>query len=180
MATSGSGQPDGGSGSRRLWSAARLRVRASGPFLGYLWFMTLGTFLPLPIFLAGYVVHVTLVGAPLAWRIYGVATFMATFGQQPPGKDRLAARTQGKDKKPFVERIRPYSPPGLLERRGSPVAKWLRIVWFVLVGWWLGALWVGLAWSVLLLPYPLLEMIHALLGELPSVMTLAYPVQKQR
>ena len=32
-----------------------------------------------------------------------------------------------------------------------------------------------LAWSVLLLPYPLLDVIRDLLDELPSVMTLAFP-----
>ena len=50
-----------------------------------------------------------------------------------------------------------------------------RVLWFVLVGWWLGALWVLLSWSVFLLPYPFLDTVAALLEELPSVMTLAYP-----
>ena len=43
------------------------------------------------------------------------------------------------------------------------------------VGWWLGALWTGLAWSVLLLPYPFPDLIRSLLADLPSVMTLAPP-----
>jgi hypothetical protein len=34
---------------------------------------------------------------------------------------------------------------------------------------------VVLSWSVFLLPYPFLETVAALLEELPSVMTLAYP-----
>ena len=51
----------------------------------------------------------------------------------------------------------------------------LRIVWFVLVGWWLGLIWVVIAWSVLLLPYPFIGMIRDLLADLPSVMTLGMP-----
>jgi hypothetical protein len=34
---------------------------------------------------------------------------------------------------------------------------------------------VTIAWSVLLLPYPFLDVIRNLLADLPSVMTLAYP-----
>ena len=51
----------------------------------------------------------------------------------------------------------------------------LRVVWFVLVGWWLGGGWVVLSWSLFLLPYPILEAVAALLDELPTVMTLAWP-----
>src|SRR5262249_19556159 len=79
------------------------------------------------------------------------------------------------DRKPLAERIRPFSPPGFLERRGRPVAMGLRVVWFVLIGWWAGGVWVVIAWSVLLFPYPLLDLIRSLLDDLPSVMTLAYP-----
>jgi hypothetical protein len=50
-----------------------------------------------------------------------------------------------------------------------------RVAWFLLVGWWLGAAWTGLAWSVLLLPYPFPDLIRSLLADLPSVMTLAQP-----
>jgi uncharacterized membrane protein YccF (DUF307 family) len=143
-------------------------------WLGYAWFMTMGTFLPLPIMLGGYLVNVTLVGTPLAKLIYRYAVVLPTLGQPPPGEDKVKAR-ESSGKKSFAERIRPYSPPGLVERRGKPVAMALRIVWFVLVGWWLGAVWVIIAWSVLLLPYPLLNVIRGLLDDLPSVMTLAWP-----
>jgi uncharacterized membrane protein YccF (DUF307 family) len=137
--------------------------------------MSFGTLLPLPVLLFGYLVNVTLVGAPVARDIYRLALVLPTLGQQPPGEDKLKARTSREGKKSFAERIRPYSPPGFVERRGRPLAMPLRIVWFVLVGWWLGAIWVVIAWSVLLLPYPLLAIIRGLLDELPSVMTLAWP-----
>jgi len=151
--------------------------KASGlkSWLGYAWFMTMGTFLPLPIMLGGYLANVTLVGAPLARLIYRYALVLPTLGQPPPGEDKVKAREGGSGNKSFAERMRPYSPPGLVERRGKPVAMPLRIAWFVLVGWWLGAIWVIIAWSVLLLPYPLLNVIRGLLDELPSVMTLAWP-----
>ena len=165
--------------SLQLKTKARGAAHSSKSWAGYGWFMTFGTFLPLPIFIGGYLVNMTLVGAPLARRIYGFAVFLSTFGQAPPGQDKIEARGGG-DKKPFVERIRPYSPPGFLERRGKPVSMLARVVWFVVVGWWLGGLWVVLAWSVLLLPYPLLDLIRGLLDDLPSVMTLAWPEPKVR
>jgi uncharacterized membrane protein YccF (DUF307 family) len=157
---------------------ARRAARSSKSWAGYAWFMTGGTFLPLPVFLCGYAVHVTLVGEPIARLIYRSGLFLATLGQKPPGEDRLKAASGEDGKKPFVERIRPYSPPGLIERRGKPVAMPFRVVWFVAVGWWLGLIWVILAWSVLLLPYPLLHIISDLLRELPSVMTLAMPERR--
>jgi uncharacterized membrane protein YccF (DUF307 family) len=157
----------------------RRKARATKSWAGYGWFMTGGTFFPLPVFLGGYLVHVTLVGAPAARRIYGYGLFLSTMGQRPPGEDRLKKKAAGStDEKSFAERIRPYSPPGLVERRGRPVPRIARAVWFVLVGWWLGAVWVVLAWSVLLLPYPLLDAIRGILGDLPSVMTLATPTGK--
>jgi uncharacterized membrane protein YccF (DUF307 family) len=140
--------------------------------------MTFGTFLPLPMFLLGYLMNVTLVGAPLAQGMYRLAVYTTTLGQEPPRKERLAGKEKTQ-KKPVAERIRPYSPPGRLEKRGQPVAVWLRVVWFSCVGWWLGAIWVVLSWAILLAPYPFLDTIRELLSELPSVMTLATPTPGQ-
>jgi uncharacterized membrane protein YccF (DUF307 family) len=144
---------------------------------GYIWFMSFGTFLPLPVFLGGYLAHLTFVGAPLARNAYRFGIFLSTLGQRPPGADRLESRHEEDEdgKKPFAERIRAHAPPGWVERRGAPFGTVARAVWFVLVGWWLGALWTGLAWSVLLLPYPFPDLIRRLLADLPSVMTLAPP-----
>ena len=147
---------------------------------GYGWFMSFGTFLPLIVFLGSYLVQLTLVGAPIARSANGFGIWLSTFGQQPPGKDKLATRQQDANKKSLVERIRPYSPPGVIERRGRPFSLWQRALWFVLVGWWLGAIWVILAWSVFLMPYPFLDTVRDLLDELPSVMTLADPQHGER
>ena len=157
------------------WARARATVDPAKRWAGYGWFMTFGTLLPLLIFLGGYVVHVTLVGAPVAKRIYALGIWVSTFGQEPPGKEKLDARQAASDKEPFTERVRRRSPPGYLERRGKPVGTAMRVVWFILVGWWLGAIWVVLSWSVFLAPYQFFHTVQALLGELPSVMTLAYP-----
>jgi uncharacterized membrane protein YccF (DUF307 family) len=148
------------------------KVRA---WAGYAWFMSFGTLLPLPIFLCGYALHVTQIGAPVARQLYAFGIFLSTMGQAPPGADKIGSKTEGEGKKPFAERVREHSPPGWIERRGRQVPLPLRVVWFVLVGWWLGLLWVILAWSVLLLPYPFPHLIRALLADLSSVMTLAYP-----
>ena len=165
MSDSGTSAPEGeeqGGRSFRSWA-------------GYLWFMTFGTFLPLPVFLVGYLAQLTFVGAPVARRAYRFGIFLSTLGQRPPGADRLESRHEDREKEPFAERIRAHAPPGWVERRGSPVAPVARVAWFLLVGWWLGAAWTGLAWSVLLLPYPFPDLIRSLLADLPSVMTLARP-----
>lgn len=148
------------------------RARAWG---GYAWFMSFGTFLPLPVFVGGYLAELTFVGAPLARRAYHFGIFLSTLGQRPPGADRLEARHDGdeKKKKPFAERIRAHAPPGWVERRGEPFSFVVRAAWFAFVGWWFGGVWTLLAWSVLLLPYPFPELIRKLLADLPSVMTLA-------
>lgn len=142
---------------------------------GYGWFMSFGTFLPLLVFLGSYLVHLTLVGSRAARSIDHFGIWVSTLGQEPPGKDKLESRKSDNGKKPFAERVREHGPPGYLERRGKPVPLPLRIIWFVLVGWWLGALWVLLSWSVFLMPCPFLETVAALLDELPSLMTLAQP-----
>lgn len=147
---------------------------------GYIWFMSFGTFLPLPVFVLGYVAQLTFVGTPLARLAYRFGIFLSTLGQRPPGADKLEARHEKgrageEEKKPFAERIRFHAPPGWVERRDPPFGTAVRVVWFILVGWWLGGLWTLLAWSVLLLPYPFPDLIRKLLADLPSVMTLGPP-----
>jgi uncharacterized membrane protein YccF (DUF307 family) len=156
------------------------RSRVARGWAGYAWFMSFGTFLPLPVFLSGYLAQLTFVGEPLARRAYRVGIFLSTLGQAPPGADRLESRREANQKKPFAERIRAYAPPGWVERRGRPFGLGARAAWFVLVGWWLGLLWTVLAWSVLLLPYPFPDLIRGLLADLPSVMTLATPTEPPR
>lgn len=153
-------------------------VKSARGWGGYAWFMTFGTFLPLPVFLCGYLAELTFIGAPLAQRAYGFGVFLSTLGQRPPGADKLESRNRDDSKKPFAERIRTHAPPGWVERRATPVGTGARAAWFVFVGWWLGAVWTGLAWSVLLLPYPFPDLIRSLLADLPSVMTLAPPAAK--
>lgn len=139
--------------------------------------MSFGTLLPLFCFFGGYVAQLTFVGAPARRPINGFGIWLSTLGQEPPGKDKLDARKEedGAEKPSFAERVRRRAPPGYLERRGRPVSTPLRVVWFVLVGWWLGVLWVLLSWSIFLAPYPFLDTVRGLLDELPAVMTLAYP-----
>ena len=154
---------------------AEKAVKSGEHWVGYGWFMTLGTVLPLLIFIGGYVVHLTFVGAPLARRIYRFGIWTSTLGQEPPGKDKMDAKLAAGGKKPFYERVRPYSPPGWIERRGKPFSMPVRVVWFILVGWWLGVVWVVISWSPFLLPYPLFDIVAGLLREVPSTMTLAWP-----
>ena len=136
--------------------------------------MSFGTFLPLGVFLTSYLVRLTFIGAPITNSANRFGIWLTTFGQEPPGKDELDARRKREtDKKSFVDRIKPYSPPAIIQRRGRPFALWQRALWFVVVGWWLGAIWVLVSWSVLLMPYPFLDALRELLDQLPTVMTLA-------
>jgi uncharacterized membrane protein YccF (DUF307 family) len=150
-------------------------ARAGGHWVGYGWFMSFGTVLPLMIFLGGYAVHLTFVGAPLARSLYRLGIWTATLGQDPPGKEKVEARMASATKKPFFERARPYLPPGWVERRTEPFSTVVRVVWFVFVGWWLGAVWVVISWSPFLLPYPLFDTVASLLDDVPTTMTLARP-----
>jgi hypothetical protein len=155
-------------------------VQSAQHWGGYIWFMSFGTFLPLPVFVSGYIAQLTFVGTPLARRAYRFGIFLSTLGQKPPGADKLESRHEkeqegGEKKKPFAERIRAYAPPGWVERRGGPFETHTRTFWFVFVGWWFGGVWTLLAWSVLLLPYPFPELIRKLLADLPSVMALGRP-----
>ena len=118
-------------------------------------------------------------------RMYRFGIWLATLGQEPPGQEKLAAHNAAKeaeeassggpDRKSLNQRIGYYSPPEVLERRGKPVSMPKRVVWFVIVGWWLGVVWVIISWSLFLLPYPMLHAVSAMLAKLPSVMTLAWP-----
>jgi hypothetical protein len=168
-------------------------VTSARHWAGYGWFMSFGTICPLITFLGSYVFHLTFVGAPVARVGYRFGIWTATLGQEPPrlnkkkgedeGEGEPVAEAEGEDeaeKPPFAERIRPYTPPGVLERRGRPVPTAVRVIWFVLAGWWLGAVWVVLSWSVFLAPYPFLEVVAGLLDELPTAMTLAYPKPRRR
>jgi uncharacterized membrane protein YccF (DUF307 family) len=170
-------------GSRRERAVGAARKGES--WAGYAWFMSLGTILPLIVFLLAYAVNVTLIGAPLARVMYRSGIWLATLGQEPPGQDKLEERkaakakeaeaSEGPAKESLTHRIWRYSPPAVLERRGRPVSMPMRAVWFVFVGWWLGAVWVLITWSLFLLPYPMLDAVAALLAKVPSVMTLAWP-----
>ena len=155
---------------------AKRAAKSAGHWAGYGWFMTFGTFLPLVIFLSGYIAHVTIVGAPIARLAYRVGIWTSTLGQDPPGKEKMEAKLAGDgEKKPLFERVRPYMPPGWIERRGRPVpmgcpGRLVRARRLVARGP-SGSCIRG----PFLLPYPLFDTVAKLLSEAPCVMTLAWP-----
>ena len=163
--------------SRSKREMARSAVTTGGHWVGYGWFMSFGTVIPLLVFLGGYLVQVTLSrrsARPLDLPVRDLDGD-ARPGAARQGEDGGEADRRRSGKKPFFERVRPYSPPGWIEKRGKPISMPIRIVWFVLIGWWLGAVWVVISWSPFLLPYPLFDIVAQLLGEVPCVMTLAWP-----
>ena len=68
--------------------------------------MSFGTFLPLPVFLCGYLAQLTFIGAPLARLAYRFGVFLSTLGQSPPGADKLEVAAAG-EREEAVRRAHP-------------------------------------------------------------------------
>ncbi len=58
---------------------------------------------------------------------------------------------------PLILTLRPRSPGYSLDGTVEQLPLWIRAVWFILVGWWLGALYMTVAWGlcVLLITLPI-------------------------
>jgi uncharacterized membrane protein YccF (DUF307 family) len=114
-----------------------------GPsFIGRaLWYLFIGWWLAAVIIVLGYVAIATIVGIPLAF---------AMFNRMPQALT-LRQRTQ-RYQTQVVEGVN-YLTAGHEEQR-----PWFaRALYFLIVGWWFGAVWLSLAWLIglLILPLPL-------------------------
>ncbi len=106
-----------------------------------LWYLFIGWWLAAVIIVLGYVAIATVVGIPLAF---------AMFNKMPQALT-LRQRTQ-RYKTQVVEGVT-YLTAGHEEQRPW----YARALYFLIVGWWLGAIWLSLAWLIglLVLPLPL-------------------------
>jgi uncharacterized membrane protein YccF (DUF307 family) len=130
---------------------------ASGPGLlvRALWFVFIGWWLSAWAILVAYVCCATIVGLPLGFMIF----------------DRL----------PSIMTLRPRTDRQTVEVRdgvtyvsggtSEQFPLWARAIWFVFVGWWLGAIYLGIAWflCVILITLPIGLLLFNRVG---AVMTL--------
>ena len=120
-----------------------------------LWFVFVGWWLSGLVIVLGYAAALTVVGLPLAFWLFN----------RVPQAQTLRPRTLNwqvttADGTTLVQQAHVAQRPW-----------WARALWFVLVGWWLGAIWLTVAWvlSLLILPLPLSIV---MVDRTPGIMTL--------
>jgi hypothetical protein len=99
------------------------KLDATKHWAGYGWFMSFGTLLPLVVFLGSYVVHLTLIGAPIARALNRFGIWISTFGQAPPGKDKVVSRKDKGDKKSLIDESGRTRPRVMSHGAGGP-SRW--------------------------------------------------------
>jgi uncharacterized membrane protein YccF (DUF307 family) len=131
-------------------------TRSSGPglFVRTLWFIFIGWWLTALVNVLAYVIALTIVGLPLAFMIFNRLPTILTL------RPRTVHTT--------------HDAGGVTYVTASTVPQrsfLLRTVYFLLVGWWFGAIWSLLAWllCVSLIGLPFGVMMY---NRLPAVMTL--------
>ncbi len=132
-------------------------VQSGGPgcLVRAIWFIFVGWWLSGLAIALGYLAAITIIGLPLAFYIFN----------RIPAITTLRSRTQTFT----AEQV-----GGQTVVRAQTVPQrplWIRAVYFVLVGWWLGALWLAVAWicSVLIVTIPVALLMYNRIG---AVMTL--------
>lgn len=131
--------------------------QSSGPpfIVRALWYLFVGWWLAAFVIALGYVLVATIVGIPLGFALFNVIPQALTLR---PRTRRFQAKTTGDVM---------YVGPGHEEQR-----PWLtRAIYFVLIGWWFGAVWLTLAWLIglLIVTLPISFMMYNRTG---GVMTL--------
>ena len=106
-----------------------------GFFIRALWYLFIGWWASALAIVAAYVALFTFIGIPLAFFIFNRLPTILTLR---PRTTRWAARTEGDVT--YVE---------LGHERQRPW--WQRAVYFLVIGWWFGAIWLALAWLIGLL-----------------------------
>jgi len=130
-------------------AAAEQREAGSGPplVLRAVWFVLVGFWLSGLALLAAYGLMLTIVGLPLAFWVF--------------------------DRVPFLLTLRARSAPSRSAPDVAQAPLWARALYFVLVGWWLGALWLSAAYAVMVtvIGIPLGVI---MLNRIPAVVTLQH------
>ena len=120
-----------------------------------LWFIFVGWWLSGLAITLGYVLAVTIVGLPAAFWIFNRIPAIITL--------RRRTQTYVTEQVGDTTVVRAKT---ILQR-----SMWLRLVYFVVVGWWLGAIWLTVAWllSVTIIGLPAGLLMYNRIG---GVMTL--------
>lgn len=121
-----------------------------------LWFVFLGWWLAGVANLVGYLLCLTIIGLPAGFMLFNRIPSILTL--RP--RTIHTTTTIGEDGVTYVTEA-------IVRQRGFL----LRTIWFLFVGWWLGAFWSGIAFllCVLVITLPLGVMAY---NRLPAVMTL--------
>jgi uncharacterized membrane protein YccF (DUF307 family) len=99
------------------------------------WYVFVGWWLSGLAILLGWALAVTIIGLPLAFAIFNrIPAVMTLRGRT------LTYEATVKDGVTYVKGTNPDQRP-----------LWIRAVYFVLVGWWLGLFWMGASWLIGLL-----------------------------
>ncbi len=134
-----------------------IREEAGVPFLlRVLWFFLIGWHVTLYWIVAAWILNITIIGLPLGlWMLDRVPLVLTL---RPPRSYTIAHVHNGR----VVD----------WQRQGVPQHIWpLRLVYFLLIGWWFSLLWALLAWLLCLtiigLPFGVM-----MLNGLPRITTL--------
>jgi len=128
--------------------APALAASLSGPQIGFapetrqysfvvraLWYFFIGWWLGALVIVLGYLFTLTIVGIPLGFYFFNRVPQALTLRART-----VSYQTEMRDGVAYVgEGMQPQHP------------WYLRAVWFVFVGWWLGAVWLTAAWVIGLL-----------------------------
>jgi uncharacterized membrane protein YccF (DUF307 family) len=130
-------------------------VTGPGCLVRVLWFVFVGWWLSGLAITAGYFAALTIVGLPLAFWIFN----------RVPAITTLRPRTRSY----VTEQVGTTT---LVRARTIPQRPLiLRAIYFVLIGWWLGAVWLAIAWvaSITIVGLPIAVLMYDRIG---AVMTL--------
>jgi uncharacterized membrane protein YccF (DUF307 family) len=106
-----------------------------GFFVRAVWYVFVGWWLSGLAILLGWALAVTIIGLPVAFAIFNrIPAVMTLRGRT------LTYEATVKDGVTYVKGRNPDQRP-----------LWMRAVYFVLVGWWLGLFWMGASWLIGLL-----------------------------
>ena len=120
------------------------------------WFVLIGWWLTAIMIVVAYALALSILGLPFAFSLFNRIPAVLT----------LRGRTKTYQVETTAEGTR-YLTAANVEQRPM----WLRAIWFILVGWWFGALWMAVAYVlcvlILTLPFGL-----AMFNRVGAVMTL--------
>jgi uncharacterized membrane protein YccF (DUF307 family) len=120
-----------------------------------IWFVLIGWWLSALAIAAAYFAAITVIGLPLAFYVFNRIPMITT----------LRGRTQNYETTQVGETTL---------MRAKTIAQrpmWVRVVYFILVGWWLGAVWLAVAWflSITIIGLPIAVLMYDRVG---GIMTL--------